>query len=377
MGQQGVAAAISEQATARAGGSPAGAKPARRPAMLDSIQYLRAIAAWLVVVYHVHASVAAEAREPVTWALGAVGVDIFFVLSGFLMAMVVDRDERIDWRFLARRYMRIAPLYYAMTILLFIMAIAWPALLNTVTADWQHLLTSLLFLPSGGINGGNQPILMLGWTLNYEMAFYLLVFVFVRWIGDRHLIGLVLFLAAVVMAGQWAGPQNMVLCFYTDSIILEFALGILVYNCTFRDRGMPHPGWIYWAALAAGILLLMLGEEGEPRMWRFLLWGVPAALIVAGGVHVFNARIGWLRKLGDWSYSTYLVHVYVIQALVKVLLPLAGLPVTQPLALFLAVAPIIVLASFVMYRRLEMPVMGWLGRRMAAGRCRREAGASG
>lgn len=345
----------------------AGGQVYRGSAMLDSIQYLRAIAAWLVVVYHVTASVAVETGRPVTWALGAVGVDIFFILSGFLMAMIVDRGERIDWRFLVRRYVRIAPLYYVMTVMLFTMALAWPWMLNTVKADWWHLITSLLFLPSGGINGGNQPILMLGWTLNYEMTFYLLVFAFVRWAGDRRLIGLAFFLAAVVLAGRWLDEPGMVLRFYTDPIILEFALGIIVYNVTYRARQAAERGWLYRIALAAGIVLLWAGTGGEPKDWRFVVWGMPAALVVAGGLHVFTAHVGWLRKLGDWSYSTYLLHVYVIQALVKVILPAAGLSVSAPLGVFLAAAPLVALGSLVMYRWLEMPVMGWLARRPASG----------
>ncbi|MFP1633148.1 acyltransferase family protein [Zhengella sp. ZM62] len=364
MAQDTTAAAIVGQ-TCGPGHHALSGAPVQRVPMLDSIQYLRAIAAWLVVVYHVTASVAAETGQPVTWALGAVGVDIFFVLSGFLMAMIVDRGEPVDGRFVVRRVIRIAPLYYTMTIVLFVTALTWPWLLNTVKADWRHLLTSLLFLPSGGIGGGNQPILMLGWTLNYEMTFYLLVFAFVRWGGDRHLNGLAVFLAAVVLAGRWIGEAGMVLRFYTDPVILEFALGIIVYNATFRGRYAAQQGWLYWVALAAGVFLLWAGAGGEPHEWRFVVWGMPAALIVAGGVHVFTAHVGWLRRLGDWSYSTYLLHVYVIQALVKLVLPAAGLPVSSPLCVFLTVAPLVAAGSLVMYRWLEMPVMAWLGRRVA------------
>ena len=364
MAQDRTAAAIVGQA-GHPGRSPGAGASAHSGPMLGSIQYLRAIAAWLVVVYHVTASVAAETGTPVTWALGAVGVDIFFVLSGFLMAMIVDRGEPVDGRFLVRRFIRIAPLYYAMTIVLVVTALAWPWLLNTVKADWRHLLTSLLFLPSGGIGGGNQPILMLGWTLNYEMTFYLLVFAFVRWGGDRQLNGLAVFLAATVMAGRWVDDPGMVLRFYTDPVILEFALGIIVYNATFRGRDGAQKGWLYWLALAAGVVLLWGRGGGEPQEWRFVVWGMPAALIVAGGVHVFTAHVGWLRRLGDWSFSTYLLHVYVIQALVKLVLPAAGLPVSSPLCVFLAVAPLVAAGSLFMYRWLEMPVMAGLGRRIA------------
>ena len=87
-------------------------------------------------------------------------------------------------------------------------------------------------------------------------------------------------------------------------------------------------------------------------------------MVVAGGVRVLTLRLGWLRKLGDWSYSTYLVHVYVIQAVVKVVLPALGLHVAEPLWVLAAVAPVIVLGSLVMYRWLEMPVMTWLGSRL-------------
>lgn len=333
--------------------------------MLDSIQYLRAIAAWLVVLYHVYASLARETGTAPVFTAGAIGVDIFFVLSGFLMTMVVDRGETMDRRFLLRRWFRIAPLYYLMTLALFVIALVEPHLLYSATADPLRLLHSVLFLPGSEASGGAQPILALGWTLNYEMAFYLLVFIFVRWGGDNRLFGLTAFLVFLVLLGQVVDNPGTVLRFYTDPIVLEFAMGIVLYNTIFRRRPARFSAGVAWLAILSGALLFALQIRSEPEACRFLVWGVPAALIVAGGVHGFTARIGWLGRLGDWSYSTYLLHVYVIQAGVKLVLPALGLSSAPPLAVFLLTAPLIALGSFLLFRGVEMPVMRRFGRSVA------------
>ncbi len=335
---------------------------------LASVQYLRAIAAWSVVAYHLTASLAREAGSAPAFAIGAIGVDIFFILSGFLMAMIVDAKGGAGPGFFTRRLIRIVPLYWLMTIALFIIAMLVPGVLKSVLGDPAHLIASLFFLPYENATGGIQPVLSLGWTLNYEMAFYGLVVVFGGFFGDRTLLSVCAVLAAVAGLGTLVEAPGALLRFYTDPIILEFALGILLYRFVFRDRPASPREGLYWLALAAGILMLALSADLMQERWRFLTWGLPAALFVAGGLHSFSFASRWLQNLGDWSYSTYLVHVYVIQFAVMVVLPHLPGWAANPWLLALVLFPLIAAASALLHLRFEKPVMAWLTRLAASRR---------
>lgn len=336
--------------------------------VLPAIQHLRAIAAFLVVFYHISASVAREVGQGAVFALGAVGVDMFFVLSGYVMALVVSRDEAVDGGFFLRRFARIAPLYYLMTLGLFALALAAPGLLNTAQADAGHLARSLLFLPNGDGTGGMQPILGLGWTLNYEMFFYALIAVTTRFFGDRRLTGVILVLAALAALGALAPSPSVWIRFYTDPIILEFALGIVVFRLALQTR---RSGAVALALLAIGVAALVLAPLPTNGSERLLQWGLAAAFVIAGAMWALDFDSPWLRALGDWSYSTYLLHVYVIQAVVKLALPSLGSAMPSSAATALLALPLIVLGSALLHRRIEMPAMRALletGRERRTGR---------
>lgn len=133
---------------------------------LFGLQYLRGLAACAVVAYHA----ADRAQRP--FAAGETGVDLFFVLSGFLMWAITDAHSR-PGQFLIDRAKRIVPSYWIVTSVMLAGAIAglFPAVRLTVT----HIVTSYAFIPSiSPSNGQVWPLLVPGWTLNYEAGFYLL-----------------------------------------------------------------------------------------------------------------------------------------------------------------------------------------------------------
>src|SRR6185437_14170487 len=134
---------------------------------LDNIQALRAIAALLVVFVHLAVPVAALGVAP----FGAGGVDLFFVISGFIMVYTTVGRPISGAEFLGRRIVRIVPLYWLLTLAVFGIALIAPTLLQFTTASWGQLLKSLFFIPFAKANGDVQPVLFLGWTLNYEMFF--------------------------------------------------------------------------------------------------------------------------------------------------------------------------------------------------------------
>ena len=127
---------------------------------IENIQVLRFIAAFSVMMVHL----------PV-FKFGAWGVDIFFVISGFIMMYITEHNNK---NFLIKRIIRIVPLYWLLTLAVFLIAFLKPEILNNTTANFEHLLKSLFFIPFNKNEAGHFPILFLGWTLNYEIIFYIL-----------------------------------------------------------------------------------------------------------------------------------------------------------------------------------------------------------
>jgi exopolysaccharide production protein ExoZ len=126
------------------------------------IQAIRGLAALAVVYFH-------TAHAPST---GAFGVDVFFVLSGCIMAMLMEAQQS-PGDFLRRRLIRIAPLYALMTTAAFAVSLAVPSLRTSGNLpSISDYIKSLLFIPSQTASGTIVPVLGPGWSLNYEMMFY-------------------------------------------------------------------------------------------------------------------------------------------------------------------------------------------------------------
>ncbi len=335
---------------------------------LYSIQYLRAIAAYLVVIFHVTASLNSETGSGTIFRVGAIGVDVFFILSGFLMAMLVAERDCINGRFLLRRFARIAPLYYLVTLTIAGGALISQFWFQAEDTSLGHLVSSLLFVPYPRPDGSMTPILGLGWTLNYEMFFYCLVALTTWWFGDRSLRMTVIILSGMVVAGLLVdlGP---VWRFYTDPIILEFAIGILIYRYVYRDRRKRNLA-IFAVVFFAGLLIVALTPQNAPGSDRILDWGLPALMIATGGIFILNFKSEWLKRLGDWSYSTYLVHVFVIQLAVKSLSALGMADSTSPVILCLVVLPVTVAVSAISYHFFELRMVGLFKRMLAWKRTR-------
>lgn len=290
-----------------------------------SIQYLRAIAALMVVLHHV--------RNPEPWlfnplsgvTFGQAGVDIFFVISGFIM-YAAARDE-VPGTFVYRRLVRVAPLYWCATLIA--MPIFYRAFLVKLDPQlFGALAQSLAFIPHYNLAHPTKiwPLLVPGWTLCYEMFFYL-IFAVALWRG-RVLPVVVVITAAVVAIGLFHRGDSAIWRTYTDPIILEFTLGLLLARVvTFWGRGMVAAALVL---LPIGLVVLPLTVEPGP--WRVLQWGVPALMLVAGALALEARgalpRSRALKSLGDASYSLYLVHPIVIAVMAKVVqkLPVNGWP---------------------------------------------------
>lgn len=330
--------------------------------MLQNVQALRGLAALLVVFVHLE-TLAKLARLPdgVT-VFGNSGVDVFFVISGLIMVVTTSGRKQTPQGFLRNRLTRIVPLYWAITFAVFALALAAPALLQSTTADAVALLKSLFFIPYARPDGEMHPVVFVGWTLNYEMAFY--VIFAAGLVLPSRLAGLTLSIGVLVAAaivGQVLRPSG-VLGFYTAPMILEFGAGMVLGALFVRDRLPKAAGWgIPAVALGAATFVLMVaGPWLWPQFDRAVMFGVPAVVIVACGLIAERAGLaakqGTVQLLGSASYSIYLTHFFCTQLVTKAAEKLAFL---GPAAMwgFAAVAFVLVaIVGVVAHRRLELPL---------------------
>ena len=249
---------------------------------LPHIQLLRAFAALCVVAFHAQndASVVAARlgkaftrSEAFPWLAG---VDIFFVISGFIMVYASARlfgsaqGPRI---FLAHRIARIVPLYWATTMLYLAVVLLAPALLNSEYLAPGFVTSSFLFIPAARPDGLVQPLYSLGWTLNYEMFFYALFAIAVAFPRQRAVAALIGALILIVGLGQTLAPLPQPLAFWSDPIILEFAFGMALGWASaegFFLNGPARLGFRGWRACAFGagrVPTVANGSSPPPRLW--------------------------------------------------------------------------------------------------------------
>ena len=330
-----------------------------------------------MVVFH-HATLDLANQAPAStlfWQNGAAGVDIFFVISGFVMAVsTIGKEHKTHpaRAFLERRLIRIVPLYWLMTLLMF----ARLTILHrsrgighapmSVQTPLPFLLASLLFLPFKNSMGTTKPILEVGWTLSFEMLFYLLfaAALALRTRVTTLLAPIMIGLAFVSIFRQPTWPAILDLA---DPLLLEFLAGLLLGEAIVKGLkiNVPVSGVI---GLVAMLLLLFLPAY-DPLALRFIWWGIPAFLAVNATVALEN-RYGnrwprWMLLIGDASYSLYLSHVFVITPLLNFsrkthlrTFDITGIRSELVPALFCLIASICV--AIPIYLFVERPTTNWL-----------------
>ncbi|MDI4666070.1 acyltransferase [Xanthobacter autotrophicus] len=338
--------------------------------MLESLQYLRAVASLMVVVFHLGAPLSRLGLAAPWPQSGAAGVDIFFVLSGFLMLVTTHGRDGYTVSFYVKRLVRIVPLYWIVTTASLALLLAAPQLVKSGRADAWHILASYLFLPAHHpVLGTLEPLVVPGWTLNYEMFFYLVWGVALLLPGRARLPAIALFLTGLALLGRAVPGENAFLAFYTAPIMLEFVFG-LALGLWYLEGPPLARGWGY-VFLAAGFVSLLAQGDVAPET-RVIQWGIPAAMVVAGALVLERARpvrrIGALALLGDASYALYLVHGMVLSAVGQVL---AHLPLPAPLSFFacaLAGVGAALLAAIVLHLAVEKPLLRLMSARPRASR---------
>jgi exopolysaccharide production protein ExoZ len=340
--------------------------------VLFNIQVLRAIASMLVV----HAHAAGPTGLGLAWIGGNNGVDLFFVISGFIIAYVASLDAS---QFMTRRLIRIVPIYWSSTIALYALVLLVPQLFRSASSDPVLFVRSLAFLPtSSGLHTGDgipHPTLSGGWTLNYEMYFYA-VFAVALALSRRWATGIAVAILLAVLATIQLTPlrEEPVAYFYGHPIVLEFAYGIAAFHVVrfvdARRRARPRRH-AEKAVLVAGVVLgcvaLAINFELFGYTPRWLASGIPAFVVVVCAVlleriHDVKVTNRWVILAGDASYVLYLIHAYVVFGILRLVVPHHDVSELEGQLMTIALIAVATLAAIAIYRFYEQPILRLLKR---------------
>lgn len=343
----------------------------------QSIQALRAVAALGVVAYHTNGNVQGAGWLPHIFhaasLYGEIGVDIFFVISGFVIATVThDLPAGLDSArsFLSARIARVVPLYWAMTALFVALVLLAPNALVNIPLSVTHTIASFLFIPSFNWAGKIEPDLYVGWTLQFEMWFYV-VFTVAICFARRRLLAVGAFLVGTCLLGLLPG-EGAIFKTYTNPLVLEFVFGCGLGWWYASGRRISIAAGVAVLALALGVHELLKPVLNEVN--RFWVFGTPALALVMLCLSV-EQRIKWgsiSQAIGDSSYSLYLTHVFAVPIGIRMLMLVdAGRRIPGDLACIVVVL-ICLAIGLASYRWIERPLSGtiknWVSVRRVAAR---------
>lgn len=292
---------------------------------------------------------------------GTVGVDLFFVISGFIMWTTRETSRRRPVRFWLARIVRIVPLYWIFTTIYLAAALVTPESFYVVHLEVAHILKSYLFVPASHPNLGLiAPVYTLGWTLNYEMFFYLL-FGFCLFIPSprlRFALSAAAFLL-LVGGGLLGQPQGAIARTYTDPIMLEFLAGVMLAILSpLLVRGGTIAGVLLLASAVVWVAVVY-GYGFVPE--RIVSHGIPAVSAVAGALMIERAARErpsrfWLM-LGDASYSIYLAHPFAQRLLLISVNRTIGLSAISPTLYVLSAFVIGIAGGVICHFLIERPLL--------------------
>ncbi len=321
-----------------------------RNQQLGNLQLLRFFAASLVIIFHTVGS-ADKNGVATPWFdklgdIGLSGVDIFFVISGFIM--VQSQAHSTPRVFILRRIIRVFPLYGFLTIIYFILASIFTDSFADLQLSIRWLIASLTF--SSGMLGFGEPLIWLGWTLEFELLFYL--------VFGLALLSRSAFLAGVLTLTTFFA---LVLIFGINPIVFEFGFGIVA---AIIFQKVKISTFFAKIILFIGAIALITSQMMEPIFWnRVIIWGIPSFLLVLGLSSLKQTENKVIIKLGNSSYSAYLIQMFTIPILFQAVSSL-NFPFYSGDALVVVSVLLTILSGLLMYEVAEKKVTRYLNKRI-------------
>lgn len=337
---------------------------------LYSVQVLRGVAALFVVVLHayVHLQVRGLIKIPSLVESGRAGVDIFFVISGFIMVYISSGKFGAAGAakdFFIKRFIRVVPIYWFYTLIMAALLFAAPQLFSEGKSfDYANLVASLLFIPWVDSIGYIKPVLQVGWTLDYEMYFYVIFTALLLFSSRYFIVSLAVILLTGFFVGLIVDSVPPVFSVMTSPLLLEFFMGCLI-GYMFTRYEIITPAYVGILMLIAGFsMLVFTGIFDVSDVPRTIKWGIPSTIILAGAILLeCGAGIDFhhlLTKLGDSSYSLYLSHIFTINAVGKIWRTFFG----ETYDAFIVVSVLsAIIVAYLAYLIIEKPLIGYLNKK--------------
>jgi len=336
--------------------------------MILSIQYLRGIAALLVVLSHIAWKNIQAGGSTMHWwhEAGTFGVDIFFIISGYIMVYITQNMHQKPHNiriFLKKRFIRIIPLYWFYTLIALAIFILMPERVNSAGGN-TDVFKSFFLLP---LASSENYLVGVGWTLHYEFLFYILFSVgllFSRTKGNIIVISVILF---SVLFSMLIPSEGMSYIFYTflNDIFIEFALGIFLYFLLLKIKN------IHWflslSSITLGILsFYYLHTGGSFTGVHHIDTGSSAFLICFG---VISLEYLWKKRefkllttLGNASYSIYLLHPFILVAVLIISNKLANIIPLNENILILIMLIVSLVGGYISHIFIEKNLIKWTKR---------------
>lgn len=279
--------------------------------MIYSIQYMRAIAACMVVMHHIAWKGMQYSNNPLHWyTVGEAGVDLFFIISGYIMSHTINNKNITMVQFLLARVSRIIPLYWLLTSFALVVYVLMPSHVNSSGGDTK-ILESYLLLPVDG-----KYLIQNGWTLSYEFYFYI---IFSVSLSVKNKLGFVFPFVILLLLGLLGGVNEFDLYqfrFMTNPILIEFVFGMLIYRLMSNNRFNNLK--VSFLMLLAVLSIFICINFYQFDCSRVLKYGLPCAaffcvmLTLENFFYLNRERLlsSIFQKIGDSSFSLYLFHPF-------------------------------------------------------------------
>ena len=290
---------------------------------LNKIQELRGVAAILVTITHLNYS-----YNILPYFNSSIGVDIFFIISGFLMAYILENKKYTIRKFISRRIIRIYPLYLIFTLLVILLKV-----IHSLDFNLFEILKSLLFYPFSE-NQWNDLIIVPGWTLIFELFFYcIVIFKILNPLNGFKYMSITWITLIVLHNTINFNNETNILDIFFNTLNIEFIYGIIsyyIYQNKFYSNKWVTKLLLY---LSITILLILSLYSNDSLVYnliprdtiiflgtsfpRYLIWGLPALIFFFSFLNL-NLIFRRLEKVGMWSYSLYLLQFIYLGFLSKV-----------------------------------------------------------
>lgn len=323
----------------------------------EFIQAMRFVAATLVLVTHTTFYYHERIRKDFSlWPSGAIGVEVFFVISGIVMILCARTlpSNSIGARiFFTRRLLRIVPLYWSVLLLKISIALILPSLVHHNHFDFFHAVKSFFFIPTFNAEGDIRPIHGVGWTLQHEMFFYI-IFSAAMLFGVHITRWVSAIILGFVAIGYVFSPQSALIKVVTNPINLYFVIGMIIGSNILQNTTRHRISW----NLPIGLILIALLKWGFPEQMKILPFA-PFVLISGAFMLLFAARrlpnsMRITCALGDSSYALYLFHPLAAPAVLLGVHKIAS-SFSALTEIFITVVLTIILAHFI-HKLFELPL---------------------